>query len=717
MNLLPETSEKAALALEWFPTRWQAVLWRNWGVVPIDRLCAVLGADESTLRAAAGDMGLDPKLDAEPMWLTRGYLTIIRDNWHLCSFEQIQMLLGISAEKLAFLLKEDDFLWHKLGKIKPTVPDNRFSPLTDGQRTRTAHLRALVEDISPELRRENAFGFVRHFSGAPVDSNAHASEGGLATVYSYFALYGDPLMNPEFDPFPDTLLCEYAKMGVRGVWLQGILYQLIEFPFAPEMSRGHETRMRNLNSLIERAGRYGISVYLYLNEPRSMNDAFFKKRPELRGEREDDFYAMCTSRPEVKRYLEDGMKQLFAEAPGLGGFFTITMSENLTNCYSRAKGPLTCPRCAARKPWEVVAEVNNLMARGAHASAPNARAIAWSWAWGDEWAAKVPALLTEGQIVQCVSEERLATNVGGVAGVVRDYSISQPGPGQKALTVWSAARESGHETCAKVQINNSWEMSAVPYLPVFDKVAEHILSLKAAGVKHLQMSWTLGGYPTPMLRMASRMMSEDISVHDYLIEWLGAEHGDTIDRAQRLMSRAFGEFPFNIEVLYTAPQNYGPMAPFYLTPTGYTACMIGFPYDDITTWRAIYDEDTFERQFDKLVTGWHAGVEMLRPFADLDGELGEVYRMAAGALSHFEATLNQIRFVRARRRFADGDEKARSEMLAIIESERTNVMNMLALRHKDDRIGYEASNHYYYTVNDLIEKLINIDYCKAELNR
>ena len=65
MNLLPETSEKAALALEWFPTRWQAVLWRNWGVVPIDRLCAVLGADESTLRAAAGDMGLDPKLDAD----------------------------------------------------------------------------------------------------------------------------------------------------------------------------------------------------------------------------------------------------------------------------------------------------------------------------------------------------------------------------------------------------------------------------------------------------------------------------------------------------------------------------------------------------------------------------------------------------------------------------------------------------------------------------
>ena len=98
MNPLPETSEKAALALEWFPTRWQAVLWRSWGVVPIDRLCAVLGADESTLRAAAGDMGLDPKLDAEPMWLTRGYLTIIRDNWHLCSFEQIQMLLGISAE-------------------------------------------------------------------------------------------------------------------------------------------------------------------------------------------------------------------------------------------------------------------------------------------------------------------------------------------------------------------------------------------------------------------------------------------------------------------------------------------------------------------------------------------------------------------------------------------------------------------------------------------
>lgn len=715
MNPLPETSAKAALALEWFPTRWQAVLWRNWGIVPVERLCAALYADENTLRVAAGEMGLDPCINADPVWLTRGYLTIIRNNWHLCSFEQIQTLLGISAERLAFLLKEDDFLWHKLGKLKPAVPDNRYTPLTDEQRARTAQMRALVNAIPADLRKEHSFSFVRHFAGAPADESIRADVGGLATVYSYFALYGDPLMNPEFDPFPDALLCEYAKMGVRGVWLQGILYQLIEFPFAPEMSRGHETRIRNLNALIERAGRYGISVYLYLNEPRSMNDAFFRKWPELRGEREDDFFAMCTSRPEVKHYLENGMRRLFAEAPGLGGFFTITMSENLTNCYSRAKGPLTCPRCAKRKPWDVVAEVNNLMARGAHASAPNARAIAWSWAWGDDWADKVPALLTEGQIVQCVSEERLDTCVGGVAGVVRDYSISQPGPGQKALNIWRAARESGHETSAKVQINNSWEMSAVPYLPVFDKVAEHISALKAAGVKHLQMSWTLGGYPTPMLRMASRMMSEDISVRDYLIEWLGAENGVRVDAAQSLMSRAFGEFPFDIQVLYTAPQNYGPMAPFYMNPTGFTACMIGFPYDDIGTWRAIYDEDTFEKQFARLVDGWRAGFDTLAPFSSADGDVGEIYRMAAGALSHFEAVLNQIRFVRARTRLADGCTDARGEMLSIIAAERANVMNMLNLRHIDDRIGYEASNHYYYTVNDLIEKLINLNYCENEL--
>ena len=86
MSRLPETSEKKALDFPWFPARWQAVLWRNWGLVPVDRLEKVLGADEKTLRLEADRLGLDGRLNADPVWLSRGYLTIIRENWHLCSY-------------------------------------------------------------------------------------------------------------------------------------------------------------------------------------------------------------------------------------------------------------------------------------------------------------------------------------------------------------------------------------------------------------------------------------------------------------------------------------------------------------------------------------------------------------------------------------------------------------------------------------------------------
>lgn len=112
--------------------------------------------------------------------------------------------------------------------------------------------------------------------------------------------------------------------------------------------------------------------------------------------------------------------------PELSGFFTITMSENLTNCYSRTWGELACPRCRERKPWEVVAEVNNLMAKGAHDANPNAKAVVWAWGWHDEWAEKVILLLTEGQIVQCTSEEAMAFEIGGVKGSVLDYTILYP---------------------------------------------------------------------------------------------------------------------------------------------------------------------------------------------------------------------------------------------------------------------------------------------------
>ena len=102
-------------------------------------------------------------------------------------------------------------------------------------------------------------------------------------------------------------------------------------------SKDCETRLKNLRLLVERARRHGVRVYLYLNEPRACPVSFFATRPNLKGVAEGDFAALCTSVPEVRDYLASAVESICRAVPGLGGFFTISGSENLTNCWSHGK--------------------------------------------------------------------------------------------------------------------------------------------------------------------------------------------------------------------------------------------------------------------------------------------------------------------------------------------------------------------------------------------
>ena len=76
-------------------------------------------------------------------------------------------------------------------------------------------------------------------------------------LYSYFALYGDPLMEEDIDPFPDGYLQKLGRLGVNGVWLQAVLRNLAPSKIFPEFGQGWEKRLQNLNRLVDRAGRQG----------------------------------------------------------------------------------------------------------------------------------------------------------------------------------------------------------------------------------------------------------------------------------------------------------------------------------------------------------------------------------------------------------------------------------------------------------------------------
>ena len=87
-------------------------------VTPVT-MARVLGTDAATVTAAAADLGLAESTANEELWRTRGYVTLIRANWHLLDFSGLCTLLAWDEGYLAYILKEDDFLEVKLGGKKP----------------------------------------------------------------------------------------------------------------------------------------------------------------------------------------------------------------------------------------------------------------------------------------------------------------------------------------------------------------------------------------------------------------------------------------------------------------------------------------------------------------------------------------------------------------------------------------------------------------------
>ena len=180
-------------------------------------------------------------------------------------------------------------------------------------------------------------------------------------LYSYLALFGDPLLEEDIDPFPGAYLEALGRAGINGVWMHSLLSTLAPSTEFPEFGKDWEKRLRRLNSLVEHALGFGIRIYLYLNEPRAMPPSFFDRHPDIKGSPDRDFFAMCTSVPRVRRWIADSLTHVMRQVPDLGGWFSITMSENHTNCFShggswgreapRADG---CPRCSQRKSWDTI---------------------------------------------------------------------------------------------------------------------------------------------------------------------------------------------------------------------------------------------------------------------------------------------------------------------------------------------------------------------------
>ena len=726
-----EPCTQAAVDCAPFPDRMSAYVWRNWFVVPHARLAAAVGASEAELEGVAVEMGLPAKVDVLPEWRRRGYITVVRRNWHLLDYPQLLQVVDMTREELAFSLMEDDFLFVKLGNLKPKCGELKWNvgEVEKGGSARRKIAEALKkEGVDPSAAEEPRFAFIKELSAsspqAQPSTAASSSPFDFRLIFSYFADYADPLWDPEVGSYPEGLLQKLAAQGVNAVWLHTVLRTLAKDPKYPEFGEGSERRIANLQTLVKRCDRYGIKVFLYMNEPRGMPESFFAGKPEREafrgcGNRNWPLFAMCTSVPEVRRWVRDSIASVFKQVPGLGGIFTITMSENLTNCASRGD-KAKCPRCRNRSSSEIVAEINAAMIEGMRAGNPDAVALLYDWAWDrtDDGKAGVLARLPKRNVrILSVSERGMPVNRGGKDVVVSDYAISVVGPGEAARQTWRLARANGIPTTAKVQANCSWELAAFPYLPVMDLVAEHALNLVREGVDGVMLSWSHGCCPAPNLSVFRDVRKTDAdksAVLDRIAESLyGAKARPLVRQAWTAFAEGYRHFPFSCAVVYHGPQEMGPANPLYRERTGYKATMVGIPYDDVKGWCSQYPPDVWANQMARVRDGFDRGCELfgkaldLMPAATRLAAEKELRMFRAEAL-HFRSCVDQVALYQCREA---GDSAGLRRQVA---KELASAKELLDLARRDSRFGYESSNQYFYIPQDLREKIVA---CRLFLDR
>jgi len=324
--------------------------------------------------------------------MARNYISVIRRNWHLLPYDQLLALLA--GMRQARLTRSRRMIscgtsWAAQPKCEPLKyadPMRRPRPLCHDSRPGAARVRGRNRQTG-----RPRFAFVQELSG-PAGAAAPAApemqrgaDEPIRFLYSYCAVYGDALTDERVDPYPDGLLERLRQVGVNGVWMHVVLRQLAPSKTFPEFGQGWEARLANLRKLVDRAGRHGIKIYLYMNEPRTMPESFFATRPEMRGIPGVGGATMCTSVPAVREWLTASLTHVFREVRGLGARVhhqRLGEPDQLLGAPPR-RG---VPALLQAGPADVIAEVNQAIAAGVRAGNPQARTIVWDWGWPNDWA-------------------------------------------------------------------------------------------------------------------------------------------------------------------------------------------------------------------------------------------------------------------------------------------------------------------------------------------
>ncbi len=211
--------------LDYFPSREYAVVFRNWDIVPHERLAVVLHTDLKELRRAGKSLGLETPRALSAVEVRRNVEIVIRRNWPLVPRSQLEGLLGYTPQQLDAFLGKEIFLRVLLAQPPAGLTEARLRAPDDQTRQRAGwfreHLRrhlAAVADTPEEPR----LAFIEELCQAhnPGDripgTRAKAGEADLSAGWRIAApADADDLVKTAVEDFRDYCrTVQHAKVGL-----------------------------------------------------------------------------------------------------------------------------------------------------------------------------------------------------------------------------------------------------------------------------------------------------------------------------------------------------------------------------------------------------------------------------------------------------------------------------------------------------------------------
>jgi hypothetical protein len=528
------------------------------------------------------------------------------------------------------------------------------------------------------------------------------------------------------DFYPDEYLNKISHAGMNGIWVAGLFNRMLASKVLPELGPPVH-RLEQLKRLVRKARRYGIKVWLFCIEPRSLppDHPVFLAHPEIRGALGQ---CLCVSTSLVQQYIREMMRELFRSVSDLGGVINIYNGERMTTCWLDEATAQSCPRCRLRTQVEVLSDDLNCFMRGIREVNANAKLLAWGYN-GNRASDFTPFMQRLDKDIVWLGnfEHENEKIVDRIKVKVEEYSLTSVGPSKSFGHVANALVHSGRTAYAKLQIGTTYELSSVPYVPVSPVVYDKLAAMHALHLQGSMMNWIIGGYPSMLLKVAGEASFAPLIPREELLErvaagYWGPNHAKVVRQAWEIFSEAYNSYLCAVQVFYYGPVTRSPAYHLHLEKEpdralpynwGLTRERHPQPFEDgVNRWTGPFTSDQLAKSFREIVSRWQKGLDLLRPLLDAKStvELRRQYIISAAVSVQLTSAANVFDFYTLRDRLITANEEDEhtlvQQMIVVVESDIAKAHEMHEYATTDSAIGFESEIYdYSYSPTLLHEKI------------